>query len=189
MADGLRLMALNQYEQAADRFSQALDLAKKRRIVNAYTAPNLAWLATALRCQAEKQPGNAPWKRGGLLCRAEIAARRALRTARWLQNDLPHALREYAQILAMRGNAKGACRAFRKSLEVAKRQGARHEYAQSSLAFGLLRRELGRRGAERQIAEAESALREMVLSEKDVHYGDPDAPRRRSRWPIDSTRF
>ena len=122
LAHGLRLMAANQCDQAADRFSQAIAIAKKAKIVNAYVAPNLAWLATALRRQAEQQPQHAPWKREALLRRAEAAAPHALQTARWLQNDLPHALREYAEILAIRGRTRRACRFFEKSLAAAERQ-------------------------------------------------------------------
>jgi signal transduction histidine kinase/CheY-like chemotaxis protein len=175
LADGLRLMAAKQCQRAAERFSEALIIAKKAGIVNAYVAPNLAWLATALRCQAEEQSSFAPWKRDALLRRAEIAARRALRTARWLQNDLPHALREYAQILAMRGKSRRASRLFQRSLAVAHRQGAKYEHAQTLLAYGRLRQELRRPGADLHVAAAEAALREIILSEKDVSYGDHDA--------------
>ena len=102
LADGVRLMGLQQYQEAAERFSHALVLAKKAGIVNAYVAPNLAWLATALRCQAEQQPSFAPVESQHLVVPCGGRGLPRLRTARWLQNDLPHALREYAQILAMR---------------------------------------------------------------------------------------
>jgi two-component system sensor kinase len=175
LADGVRLMAAQQYEQAAERFSHALALAKKVGIVNAYVAPNLAWLATALRCQAEEQPSYAPWNRNILLFHAEVAARRALRTARWLQNDLPHALREYAHILAIRGDTRRASRFFEKSLAVADRQGARYEHAQTLLAYGRMLQQMGKAGADLQVAAAEAALREIVLSDKEVSYGVSDA--------------
>ena len=175
LADGVRLMATQQYEQAAERFSRALVIAKKAGIVNAYVAPNLAWLATALRCQAEQQPSFAPWNRNILLFHAEMAARRALRTARWLRNDLPHALREYARILAIRGDTRRAARFFKKSLAAAEKQGARYEHAQTLLAYGRMLQEMGREGADLQVAAAEAALREIVLSDKDVSCGDRDA--------------
>ncbi len=175
LADGVRLMGLQQYQEAAERFSHALVLAKKAGIVNAYVAPNLAWLATALRCQAEQQPSFAPWNRNILLFHAEVAACRALRTARWLQNDLPHALREYAQILAMRGDTRRASRFFEKSLAVAGRQGARYEHAQTLLAYGRMLQEMGRAGADLRVAAAEAALREIVLPDKEVNYGERDA--------------
>ncbi len=168
LADGLRLMAQWQYEQAAYRFADALAVAKRAGIVNAYVAPNLAWLATALRCRAERQSGFAPQKRRALLYRAETAARRALRTARWLQNDLPHALRECAHILALQGKSRRACRLFEKSMAVAARQGAEYEHAQTLLNYGQLRRELGHPDADEQIAAAEAVLREIVISGDDA---------------------
>ena len=175
LADGVRLMAAAQYQQAAERFSHALVIAKKAGIINAYVAPNLAWLATALRCQAEEQPSFAPWNRNILLFHAEVAARHALRTARWLQNDLPHALREYARILAIRGDTRRASRFFEKSLAVAQRQGARYEHAQTLLAYGRLLQEMGRPEADSHVAAAEAALREIVLSDKDVSDGERDS--------------
>ena len=174
LADGVRLMGTQQYQQAAERFSHALVIAKKAGIVNSYVAPNLAWLATALRCQAEEQPSFAPWNRNVLLFHAEVAARRALRTARWLQNDRPHALREYARILAIRGDTRRASRFFKKSLAVAQRQGARYEHAQTLLAYGRLLQEMKRPEADLHVAAAEAALREIVLSDKEVSDGDGD---------------
>ena len=171
LAAGLQSMGQRKHQQAVDQFIGALAVAKQAGIVNAYVAPNMAWLATALRCQAEEQSSYVPRKRRALLRRAQVEARRALRTARWLQNDLPHALREYAHILALRGKVWRSHRMFERSLAVAKRQGAQYEHAQTLLTYGQLRRELGKPGAEGQIAAAEAALREIVLSEKDLDHG------------------
>ena len=66
-----------------------------------------------------------------------------------LQNDLPHALREYAHILALRGKVRCSCRLFEKSLSVAERQGAAYEHAQTLLIYGQLQHELGHAGRER----------------------------------------
>jgi two-component system sensor kinase len=163
LADGLRQMALDEYEQAETRFARALAIARRAGIMNAYVAPNLAWRASALRRQAETQPSHAVRKRIALLRRARSAARRALRTARWLQNDLPHALREYGLLLALTGRPRCACRALEKGLAVAERQGARYEHAQTLLVYGRLRRELGFPDAQEQVAAAEAALVEIVL--------------------------
>jgi len=163
LADGVRMMALDRYEQAEARFSEALAVARRAGILNAYVAPNLAWLATALRLQAEKQPAYAVQQRRTLLARAAKAARRALRTARWLQNDRPHALREYGRILALQGKTRRALRSFAKSLAVAQRQGAKYELAQTLLADGELRQVLGQPGAEQQVAGALAALSSIFI--------------------------
>ena len=95
--------------------------------------------------------------------RAAKAARRALWTARWLQNDLPHALREFGRILALQGKPRGALRCFAKSLAVAQRQGAKYEHAQTLLADGQLRQLLGHFGAEQQVAGARAALAAIAV--------------------------
>jgi signal transduction histidine kinase/DNA-binding response OmpR family regulator/serine/threonine protein kinase len=164
LADGVRLMALGRHEQAEARFTEALAVARRAGMMNAYVAPNLAWLATALYCQAENQPPYAVHHRRALLARAARAARRALRTSRWLQNDRPHALREYGRILALQGKTRRALTCFAKSLAVARRQGAKYEYAQTLLAEGQLRQSLHHPGAEQQIADALAALSAISIS-------------------------
>jgi len=163
LADGVRIMALGLYEQAEARFTEALAVARRAGMMNAYVAPNLAWLTTSLRCQAEKQPVYAVRERRVLLARAARAARRALRTARWLQNDRPHALREYGRILALQGKTGRALQYFAKSLAVAQRQGAKYEHAQTLLADGQLRLLLRHPGADQQVADAQAALSAIAI--------------------------
>ena len=116
LADGVRLMAQRQYEQAADRFAQALAVAKQAGIVNAYVAPNLAWLATACGRRPREQIGLCAAEAAGTACAAPKRRPAAhCSTARWLQNDLPHALREYAHILALRGKTRRAAASSRKA--------------------------------------------------------------------------
>ena len=74
LADGVRLMALGRHAEAEGRFTEALAIARRAGMMNAYVAPNLAWLATALRCQAEGQPPYAVQQRRVLLDRAARAA-------------------------------------------------------------------------------------------------------------------
>ncbi|MGO9111479.1 MAG: response regulator [Thermoguttaceae bacterium] len=158
LADGVRLMALGRHEQAEARFTEALAIARRAGMMNTYVRPNMAWLATALRCQAEKQPPYAVHQRRAILSRAAKAARSALRTARWLQNDRPHVLREFGRILALQGKTRHALRCFAKSLAVAQGQDAKYEHAQTLLADGQLRQLLGHPGAEQQVAGALAAL-------------------------------
>ena len=166
LADGIRLMALSRHDEAVARFEEALAIAKKKGIMNAYVAPNLSWLTSALRCQAEMQPSYAVRQRRALLRRATKAARRAYWTARWLQNDLPHALREAGLILALKGKPKRALRAcFAESLAVAERQGAKYEFARTLLADGQLRQTLAYADADRQIARAQAELSAVAVSD------------------------
>ncbi|MBN2295437.1 MAG: response regulator [Pirellulales bacterium] len=175
LAQGVQLTECGQHKRAVSIFEQVVGDGKPIGLLNAYVAPNLAWLATALRRQAENENRLTPDKRDDLLKRAERAARRAVLIGRRIQNDLPHALREYAHILALCGKVKRACRLFKSSLKVAERQGAKYEHAQTLQIYGRLQRELGWPQAEEQIADAESALREIIISEEDAKQNTRDA--------------
>lgn len=164
LAQGVQLTESGQHEQAVAIFEQGIANGKPIVLISAYAAPNLAWKATALRRWAESETRLTPTKRNKLLERAEAAARQAMFVGRRLQNDLPHALREYAHIRVLRGKITGSCRILEKSLAIAKRQGAKYEYAQTLHLYHLLRKELGRPGAEEQVAVAEAALREIIIS-------------------------
>ncbi len=164
LAEGVRLIGCGDTEQAAAVFEKAIAIADKAGVRNAYTLPNLTWLATARRMQAEEQVGYTPKQRCTALKRAQVAARRAVRAAWICQNDLPQALREYGLIQAMRGRLRRARRSFQKSLAVAERQEARYAHAQTLLARGRVGIEAGWPNAERDIADAESTLRVLAVS-------------------------
>ena len=168
LAQGVQLTESGLHEQAVAVFEQGVANGKPIMLISAYAAPNLAWLATALRRWAESETRLTPDKRNKLLKRAQTAARRAIRIGRRLQNDLPHALREYAYVRVLRGKIRRSCRLLEESLAVAERQDAKYEYAQTLLIYHRLRRELGWPGAEEQIAAAEAALQEIVISSEDA---------------------
>ena len=172
LAQGVQLTASGDHERAVAAFEQALREGGRLGLPNAYIAPNLAWLTTALRRQAESVIDLTPARRARLLERAEVAARRALRVARRLQNDLPHALREYALVRAMRNKTERLRALLDRSLAVARRQHARYEYAQSLLACGRLGRELGWRDADEQVGAAEALLHELTIPAESAAAGE-----------------
>ena len=92
LAQGVHLMSAGQHQRATAAFEEGLEQARQLGRLNVYVAPNLPWLATSLRRQAESQGRMTPMQRAELLARAEAVARRAVRVGRRLQNDLPHAL-------------------------------------------------------------------------------------------------
>ena len=49
LAEGVRLLAADRIDEAEAVFESAFRIAKKAGVMNAYVAPNLAWLATARR--------------------------------------------------------------------------------------------------------------------------------------------
>lgn len=174
VARGVQLTALGRHEEAVAVLTQAVEKCRQLGMIDAYVAPSLAWLATAQRERAESYNGFLPDRRALLLKQAESAARRAVRVAGCFQNDLPHALREYAHILALRGKHRRSCRLFEKSLAVADRQGAKYEYTQTLLTYGRFRLELGVPKAAEQVAAAREALRTFVLPSQDGSHAGRD---------------
>ena len=179
LAEGVHQLCAGDPERAVAILEEGFDVAERAGIRNAYTLPNLAWAATARRRLAEKAHDYTPHRRRTLLRRAAAAARRALHTARLCRNDLPHALREYALIQAMRGRRWAARRCFDRSLAVARRQQARYEYALTLQARARVGREWGWPEAEEQAVEARALLAELhAFAEPggDSPARDPKAP-------------
>jgi two-component system sensor kinase len=161
LAEGVRLIGANRHEEAVAVFERAMTVAGKAGVLNAYVTPNLAWLATARRCLAERGTIVTPARRRHLLRQARVAARRALRAARKFANDLPHALREAALLAAMRGDSGKSRRLFAASLAVAKNQESRLERALTLRARARVGLELNWPDAAGELAEAESELSAM----------------------------
>ena len=92
LAEGACLMGAGDYVQAASAFERALIVAGQAGVMNAYVAPNVAWLASSLRCQAQNDLKHTPWHRRRQIRRATLAACRAVWLALRFRNDLPHAL-------------------------------------------------------------------------------------------------
>ena len=161
LAEGLRLMRLDRFEEAAFLIEQGHLLAEKADITNHGTYPLRSWIASALRQQAEKASNWNPQRRLTLLRRASKVARKAVQVARTFQNDLPHALREAGLIAAMQGSMSQARESLDESLVVAERQGARFEHAQTLLARSRVGLEVGWPSAEQEAATARQALRSL----------------------------
>ena len=102
-AQALCLAGQSQWDQAVQVLKQAISIARRAGVRNAYTLPFLPWLATLLREQALQLKDQTPSRRTKLLRQAEQAARRSIRSSWLCRNDLPHALRELGLIRALRG--------------------------------------------------------------------------------------
>ena len=161
LAEGVRLFMLGQFEEAAAVFEEGYRNADEAGVTNSWVYPLRCWLASALRCQAEETSHLVVGKRIALLSRAARAARQSLRVARTFQNDLPHALREAGVIAVMQGAVKRGRGCLDESLEVADRQGARFEHAQTLLARGRVGMELDWPGASEDVATARQALNSL----------------------------
>lgn len=164
LAEGVRLIAVDQVDEAAAVFEAALQIAAKAGVMNAYISPNLAWLATARRLQFERYRGYLRSRRRALLRQAERAARRSVRLAKWFQNDLPHALRELAIIMMLRGRNARGMRLLDASLRAAERQGAKYEYALTRLVQLQAAADAGDNFARAQVTEAQEQVRILEMS-------------------------
>ena len=179
LAEGVRLFMLDRVEEAAVVFEKGHQLAEKADAQNNWTFPLRSWLASALRRQAEKTSNWAPEHRAALLKRASKVAKKALKVARTFQNDLPHALREAGLICAMQGSVRWARKYLDESRDVAQRQRAKFEQAQTRLARGRLGLTLRWPGAAEEAASARQALIELgavfALDELPAHRAAPEA--------------
>jgi len=154
-ACGLKaLLYEKQPDEASRIFREAIAKANERGIKNTYVMSNYAWLATALRIHGETmEAGSSEQKR--LFREAKRAARKSLKMARRFQNDLPHALRENAIMATHAGRESTAKSFFAQSLEVAEKQGARYQRAQTLLAQAEAGITFGWPEAGKQFAEAQ----------------------------------
>lgn len=161
VAEGVRQLGLDQTDAAVAAFRRAWQAVEESKIINAWVAPVLPWLMTALRRQGEQLPSRTPARRAVLLQELERVGRRALRITRRFRNDLPHTLRELARLAAMQGQLGRARRLFDRSLREAERQGARYEAAQTRLARGQVGLEADWPHAAGEIQAAEQELDEL----------------------------
>ncbi len=160
-ASGVRYLENGNLEQAEEHLQNAVNVARTAGVRNAYTLQFLPWLACALRRRALRVTDQTPQRRHDLLRRAEQTARRAI-LSRWLcGNDLPYAYRELALVLAMRGRIAAARKSLDKSLQLARRHGARLEYALSLQARAELGEELGWNDATLDRTESSAILGEL----------------------------
>ncbi|MCC6123986.1 MAG: response regulator [Pirellulales bacterium] len=166
LAQAVQLIEAGNAREAGSALEKALAESKRLGLMNAYVAPVLSWLATALRIQAGSPMIRSASRRAALLAKAEAVARRAVRVARRLRNDLPRALREYALILAMSGKTGSVRSLLDASLAEAKKQDAKFEYAQTLLVHGELGLEWGWPDAESSFANAQTLLMRSRISSR-----------------------
>ena len=161
LAEGTQLFMQGRLDAAADVFDTAYKIAAGAGVKNPYVFPLLSWRASALRRRAEEITDQSGQDRVKLLNQARKVARKAVRIARTFQTDLPHALREAGVISAMRGLERRARKYLDESLDVAQRQGARFEHAQTLLARGRIGRSFDWPDAQEQVTAGRDALIEL----------------------------
>ncbi|PQO33217.1 hypothetical protein C5Y96_10195 [Blastopirellula marina] len=166
IAVGIRDLHQGKIESAIAALEQAVNTANSAGIQNAYTAPALPWLATAIRMQAESTVPHAPALRSERIAKAEQIALRAIAAAKVCPNDLPRAIRERAIISAMRGNYRQSRRLFDKSFAVAKQLGAIYEQALTLQHRGQVGQSAGWTDAVHDERESQRLFDELTIEQE-----------------------
>jgi len=162
VAEGVRLLAAESWQDAVSAFEEAADIVKRAGLRQEYVAPVRSWLATALRSQSEALSLYDAGRRRRTLKRAAREARRGWRVARHYRNNAPHALRERGLLLGLDGKHVQARRLLAHSLSIADRQEARYEHALTRQAWGKMGFRLGTADAEHVRATAEADIAAML---------------------------
>ena len=134
VAEAVRLLATNAYDETVERLVEAERIVKRAGLRQEYVAPVSSWLATGLRAQLESTSTYDSVRRRALLRRARAAARRGWWIAFFYRNNAPHALRERALLAAIAHRPARARKLFARSLAIATSQEMRHEVALTRLA-------------------------------------------------------
>ncbi len=147
LGEGVRLLKAGDYQESVNVFRQAISISRKAGVMNAYVVPNYIWLTTALRLLHEATRFKTDVKRQKSLQMISKSAKKSVCLSRRYTNELPHALRELAQVNAMEGNMSACKRLLRKSFSVAEKQSAKFESALSLRELGKIGMEVGWKGA------------------------------------------
>lgn len=131
LASGIAAIYRKEYDLAIEHLEQADFMATKSGMVNAYTIPATAWLATALREKALSELSYNPQGARRLLKRVRKAAMQHIRQSRLCENDLPRAVRELGMVYAMEGKYGRAAKLLQRSIRKTRLQHNRYELALS----------------------------------------------------------
>jgi two-component system sensor kinase len=161
LAEAVRLIRQSEFTKALDILGDARDVCRKVGMMNAWVSPILPWSAMCHRLLWEKSnAGNTHRTRKQLHAACRVA-RQAVSVARKFQTDLPHALREAGMLSAIRGSGRAARKYLEESLDVARRQSAKFELAQTYLAWGVVGSELNWPGSSQRISSAKETLGQL----------------------------
>lgn len=160
---GIYLLKERHFSEAVTVLKKAWDMVKESGQRNDYIFEAVGWLSTALRLEIENiSPYEAP-RRKELIKLAKKVTREGLRISRKHRNHFPHVLREAGLLEAIIGRAHKAGKYLDESVAVAQELGAKYEYAQSLLARGRLRAQLGWDAAEKEVETANQIIASIEM--------------------------
>jgi two-component system sensor kinase len=129
--------------RAAETLQQAVSVAEQAGVRNPYTTPAMPWAALAWRTLAEQSTEVTPQRRKLYRARARQCLRKAWFNTWLCRNDLPRIAREFGLLDAVEGRLKSARRWLERSLEEARRQGARQELYFTLQSYAQIGQEVG----------------------------------------------
>lgn len=144
LARAIQLIGTGQPLQAATLLAETHEMVIAAGVMNPYTTPVIAWLATAYRMSAETQASVSLYQRIQLLKKARHCVRKLLWHAWRFPNDTPHIYRELALIEMLLGRQRRAWRAIQKSHALAAVQGAKVELATTDQVRTRIAAEFGK---------------------------------------------
>ncbi|QDV67943.1 Autoinducer 2 sensor kinase/phosphatase LuxQ [Rosistilla carotiformis] len=168
LACGVREYYLGRFSAAVAMFESAIEIAEQAEVCNTYISPCYTWLCSGLRKQFEAQPAKSIAVQKQRIQQLASAAKKALAFGKRFPNELPHALRETAAVLAMAGRNRQAKRYFQRSLDVAARQSAQLEHAQSMVLRAEFAAELGWETDHEALAHAVDLLSRLKFATEKV---------------------
>ncbi|MCA9192079.1 MAG: response regulator [Planctomycetales bacterium] len=131
LAKGICHLYKREFKEAVGALEKASQTFSKAGIINAYTMPVWAWLATAYRRYANTFSQFAIDRRDYYLARSLATSKKYVRYSRLNKNDLARAYRELGIVYAHQGKFRKADRYLAMSLQVATDQHSKFEYAKT----------------------------------------------------------
>lgn len=174
IASGIAALYRKEYDAAIDDLEKGAKIAAESGIVNAYTLPTTAWLATALREKAQCELKYAPQIAKKLLQRARRAARQHIRLSRLCENDLPRAQRELGLMYAMQGDYTNAKSWLQRSIHKARQHQTKYELALTLQAVAEIGTLLQGMDIEAAREESQRILAEINASSANVREGNAE---------------
>ncbi|WP_145177499.1 ATP-binding protein [Rubripirellula lacrimiformis] len=143
IAKGVHDFYHDRFSEAAASFEKAVLVAQKTKVKNSYVSPAHAWMCSALRRKLETTVVRNVATRRQAVKRLYRTAKKAVSISKEFTNDRPHALREFAAVLAISGKQRKSRLMFQRSLDIAKQQNANAEYAETLVLYAEYAKEFG----------------------------------------------
>lgn len=161
LAEAIILLNEGQTEDAIELLIRTKNSLEEAGLQSTYTCPIYTWLISAYRQLAEEDDSIFRSKRTAALRSVKRLKYKALFLTRRFSNELPRLYRELAIISAMEGKQNQAKKYLEKSLHIARRTQAKHEFASSLRVMEKIGKEFQWKDSSISAEESESAKKHL----------------------------